>query len=174
MIGDPLLRGQRQPRLPGVGAHRGTGDRRDRGAAAVAAVFALAVGAILRHGAGAVTIAITAIILPYLLTAPASPCCPHGAADWLLRVTPAAAFAIRQVIPAYPQVAASYTPYQRLLPARAVGRARGAVRLGGARPGPGRLPAAQEGRVSGTALHAEWTKLRTLASTSGCCSPPSR
>jgi hypothetical protein len=82
---------------------------------AVAAVFALGVGAILRHGAGAVTVVITAIILPYLLAA-AFPVLPAGAADWLLRVTPAAGFAIQQAIPAYPQVAASYTPVQGYFP----------------------------------------------------------
>jgi hypothetical protein len=82
---------------------------------AVAAVFALGVGAILRHGAGAVTVVITAIILPYLL-AVAFPVLPAGAADWLLRVTPAAGFAIKQAIPAYPQVAASYTPVQGYFP----------------------------------------------------------
>jgi hypothetical protein len=41
---------------------------------------------------------------------------PAGAADWVLRVTPAAGFAIRQVIPAYPQVAASYTPSNDYFP----------------------------------------------------------
>jgi hypothetical protein len=82
---------------------------------AVAAVFALAVGAILRHGAGTVTVVITAIILPYLLAA-AFPVLPAGAADWLLRVTPAAGFAIQQAIPAYGQVAASYTPFQGYFP----------------------------------------------------------
>ncbi len=34
----------------------------------------------------------------------------------MLRVTPAAGFAIRQVIPAYPQVAASYTPFNDYFP----------------------------------------------------------
>jgi ABC-type transport system involved in multi-copper enzyme maturation permease subunit len=76
---------------------------------AVFAAFALGVGVILRHGAATVTVVITAVILPYLLAA-AFPVLPAGAADWLLRVTPAAGFAIKQVIPAYPQVAGSYTP----------------------------------------------------------------
>jgi ABC-type transport system involved in multi-copper enzyme maturation permease subunit len=76
---------------------------------AVFAVFALSVGAILRHGAAAVTIVITAIIMPYLLAA-VSPVLPAGAADWLLRVTPAAGFAIQQYVPAYPQVNNLYTP----------------------------------------------------------------
>jgi ABC-type transport system involved in multi-copper enzyme maturation permease subunit len=83
--------------------------------AAVLAVFALGVGVILRHGAGTVTVVITAVILPYLLAA-AFPVLPAGAADWLLRVTPAAGFAIKQVIPAYPQVTGSYTPFNDYFP----------------------------------------------------------
>jgi hypothetical protein len=82
---------------------------------AVVAVFALAVGALLRHSAGAVTAVLTAIILPYLLTA-AFPVLPVGAGDWLLRLTPAAGFAIQQAIPQYPQVAASYTPFSGYFP----------------------------------------------------------
>jgi ABC-type transport system involved in multi-copper enzyme maturation permease subunit len=35
---------------------------------------------------------------------------PAGVAGWLLRVTPAAGFAIQQAIPGYPQVSNSYTP----------------------------------------------------------------
>jgi len=82
---------------------------------AVAALFALGVGAILRSGTGAVAVVITAIILPYLLGA-AFPVLPVGAADWLLRVTPAAGFAIKQTIPQYPQVAAGYSPFQGYFP----------------------------------------------------------
>jgi ABC-2 family transporter protein len=82
---------------------------------AVCAVFALGVGAILRHGAGTVTVVITAIILPYLLAA-AFPVLPTGAADWLLRVTPAAGFAIQQAVPQYPQVAGSYSPFNGYFP----------------------------------------------------------
>ncbi len=73
---------------------------------AVAAVLTLALGAILRSGAAAVTTVIVTLFLPYLLTLTAS----AGLADWLLRLTPAAAFAIQQTSPAYPQVSASYTP----------------------------------------------------------------
>jgi ABC-type transport system involved in multi-copper enzyme maturation permease subunit len=76
---------------------------------AVAAVLALAVGTILRHGAGAVTAVLVAIVLPYFL-AVGLPVLPAAAADWLLRVTPAAGFAIQQSIPRYAQVSASYTP----------------------------------------------------------------
>ena len=82
---------------------------------AVLAVFALGVGAILRHGAGAVAAVIAAVILPYLLTAGIA-VLPASAADWVLRATPAAGFAIKQVIPAYPQVAASYTPFNGYFP----------------------------------------------------------
>jgi hypothetical protein len=82
---------------------------------AVFAVFAVAVGAIVRHGAGSVAAVIAAIVLPYLLTAGIA-VLPAGAADWVLRVTPAAGFAIRQAIPAYPQVAASYTPFSDYFP----------------------------------------------------------
>ena len=74
---------------------------------AVAAVLTLALGAILRSSAVAVTTVIVTLFLPYLLTLTAL---PAGLADWLLRLTPAAAFAIQQTNPAYPQVSASYTP----------------------------------------------------------------
>jgi ABC-type transport system involved in multi-copper enzyme maturation permease subunit len=35
---------------------------------------------------------------------------PAGAARWLLRITPAAGFAIQQSLPQYPQVSNAYTP----------------------------------------------------------------
>jgi ABC-type transport system involved in multi-copper enzyme maturation permease subunit len=73
---------------------------------AVASVFALALGTILRRSAGAVTVVIALITLPYLLALTAL---RGGAGDWLLRVTPAAAFAIQQTTPQYPQVSAAYT-----------------------------------------------------------------
>jgi ABC-type transport system involved in multi-copper enzyme maturation permease subunit len=76
---------------------------------AVAAVLALAVGAMLRRSAGAVTAVIAGIVLPYLL-AVIPGILPAAAEEWLLRITPAAAFAIQQSTPAYPQVTASYTP----------------------------------------------------------------
>jgi ABC-type transport system involved in multi-copper enzyme maturation permease subunit len=75
---------------------------------AVAAVFALALGTVVRRSAASVTAAIVVIVLPYLLGV--ASVLPVGAAEWVLRVTPAAAFAIQQSIPAYPQVTAPYTP----------------------------------------------------------------
>ncbi|MGD0604461.1 MAG: ABC transporter permease subunit [Streptosporangiaceae bacterium] len=75
---------------------------------AVAAVLALAIGTILRRGAGAVAVAVTVIVLPYLFTV-AAPILPAGPAGWLLRVTPAAAFAVQQTLVQYPQVNNTYT-----------------------------------------------------------------
>ena len=76
---------------------------------AVAAVIALAIGAILRRGAGAVAAVIVVIVLPYLLTV-TTPLLPAGPTDWLARVTPAAAFAVQQTLIQYPQVGNVYTP----------------------------------------------------------------
>jgi ABC-type transport system involved in multi-copper enzyme maturation permease subunit len=83
------------------------------GLIAVAAVLALAIGAVLRRGALAVTVVIAGIVLPYLLAITAL---PVGAADWVLRVTPAAAIAAEQSLPAYPQVTAAYTPMNGYYP----------------------------------------------------------
>ena len=76
---------------------------------AVCAVLALAVGALLRRSAAAVTAVIAGVVLPYLLaTIPGV--LPTGAEEWLVRISPAAAFAIQQAIPAYPQVTSAYAP----------------------------------------------------------------
>ncbi len=75
---------------------------------AVAAILALAIGTALRRSAGAVTAVIVVIVLPYILGT--ADVLPVGAENWLLRVTPAAAFAVQQSIPPYPQVTAGYTP----------------------------------------------------------------
>ena len=75
---------------------------------AMAAVAALALGAVLRRGAGAVTAVIVAIVLPYILAT--ASLLPAGAAQWLLRLTPAAAFAVQQSLIQYPQVSGEYTP----------------------------------------------------------------
>jgi len=76
---------------------------------AVAAVIALAIGTILRRGAGAVAAVIVVIVLPYLLTV-TTPLLPAGPTDWLARVTPAAAFAVQQTLIQYPQVNNAYVP----------------------------------------------------------------
>ena len=72
---------------------------------AVAAVLALALGAVARRSAAAVTIAIMAIVAPWMLSTLLS----QGAARWLLSVTPAAGFAIQQAYPRYLQTSIDYT-----------------------------------------------------------------
>jgi hypothetical protein len=80
---------------------------------AVAAVLALAIGTILRRSALAITAAIVLIFVPYLLASGPQQG-PQGGggggAEWLLRITPAAAFSVQQVTPRFPQVIASYPP----------------------------------------------------------------
>jgi ABC-type transport system involved in multi-copper enzyme maturation permease subunit len=75
---------------------------------AVAAALAVAVGAIMRRTAAAVTAGIVVLVLPYVLAV--ASLLPAGAGEWLLRITPAAGFAIQQSIPAYAQVANAYVP----------------------------------------------------------------
>jgi ABC-type transport system involved in multi-copper enzyme maturation permease subunit len=75
---------------------------------ALAAVLALALGTVLRRSAAAVTIVIVAIILPYIMGV--ASVLPVGVSDWLLRITPAAAFAVQQAVPQYSQVTALYSP----------------------------------------------------------------
>jgi ABC-type transport system involved in multi-copper enzyme maturation permease subunit len=74
---------------------------------AVAAILAVAIGAILRRSAAAVTTAIVVIVLPFLLSVAVL---PANAANWVLRLTPAAGFAIEQSIPNYPQVSSIASP----------------------------------------------------------------
>jgi ABC-type transport system involved in multi-copper enzyme maturation permease subunit len=81
---------------------------------ALAAVFALALGTVLRRSAAVVTIVIVAIVLPYLLGV--ASVLPVSASDWLLRITPAAAFAVQQAMPQYPQVTALYSPSSGYFP----------------------------------------------------------
>jgi ABC-type transport system involved in multi-copper enzyme maturation permease subunit len=81
---------------------------------AVAAVLALALGTVLRRSAAAVTIVIVAIVLPYILGV--ASILPVSVSDWLLRITPAAAFAIQQAMPQYAQVTALYSPSSGYFP----------------------------------------------------------
>ncbi len=74
---------------------------------AVAAVLTLAVGTMVRRSAAAVMILIVTIVVPYFLAFTAA--VPAVIAEWLLRITPAAAFAVQQSTPQYQQVQASYT-----------------------------------------------------------------
>lgn len=80
----------------------------------LAAVLALALGTVLRRGAGAVTAVIVLIVLPYILAFASA--LPPGASQWLMRITPAAGFAIQQTLPQYHQVAYLYTPSEGFYP----------------------------------------------------------
>jgi len=81
---------------------------------AVVAVLTLAVATMVRRSVAAVTIVFAVVVAPYFLAAIVV--LPVGLADWLLRVTPAAAFAVQQAAPRYPQVAAYYAPVSGYYP----------------------------------------------------------
>ena len=74
---------------------------------ALAAMLALALGTMLRRSATAVTVAFLVIVLPYMFCV-AAPVLPLAAQDWLLRLTPAAAFAVQATLPQYHQVTDIY------------------------------------------------------------------
>ncbi len=110
---------QRQPDRSGERPGRAASHRRHCGAARLAAVLALAAGAVARRSAVAVGFGIVVIVLPYLLgTSPGV--LSVGAQQWLLRVTPAAAFAVQQTNPVYPRLpafdAAQYVPSNGYFP----------------------------------------------------------
>lgn len=80
---------------------------------AVMSVLALGLGTLLRRSAAAVTTGIILIVAPYVL---AVAVLPGSAGAWLLRVTPAAAFAVQQSTIRYPQVENLYTPADGYFP----------------------------------------------------------
>ena len=104
---------------------------------AVAAVIALAIGTILRRSAGAVAAVIVVIVLPYLLTV-TTPLLPTGPTDWLAAGHPGRR--VRRPADPHPVPAGQQRLHAvgGLLPARPVGRLRGALRLGRASPWPSR------------------------------------
>jgi ABC-type transport system involved in multi-copper enzyme maturation permease subunit len=61
-----------------------------------------------------VTAVILLIVLPYILAV--ASVLPAGPSEWLLRVTPAAAFAVQQTVVRYPQVDSAYTPVNGYFP----------------------------------------------------------
>lgn len=81
---------------------------------ALAAVLALAVGTAFRRSAGAITTVIALIVLPYILAFASA--LPASASQWLMRLTPAAAFSVQQTLPRYHQVAYLYTPANGFYP----------------------------------------------------------
>jgi hypothetical protein len=70
------------------------------GLLAVAAILALSAGAVLRRSAGAIAAVVVLLIVPLILGV----ILPQGPGDWLLRLTPAAAFGLQQGTPHYSQV----------------------------------------------------------------------
>jgi hypothetical protein len=108
-VGEHLLRQNGNPMLPVTALTQARIVVGTAALLAVAAVLALAVGTLLRRSAGAVTAVIAGIVLPYMLaTVPGL--LPVGAEQWLVRLTPAAGFAVQQSIPQYAQVSGNYTP----------------------------------------------------------------
>jgi len=81
---------------------------------AVASVLALAIGTIVRRGAATVATVIVVIVVPYFLAESAA--LPLAAGDWVLRVAPAAGFALQQPYPVYHQVAMLYAPVSGYFP----------------------------------------------------------
>lgn len=74
---------------------------------AIASILALAIGTLLRRSATAVVVGVMVIVMPYLLSVSVL---PASAADWLLRISPAAAFAVQQTSVVYAQVSNLYVP----------------------------------------------------------------
>ncbi|MDX8035379.1 hypothetical protein SK803_34660 [Lentzea sp. BCCO 10_0856] len=72
------------------------------------AVLAYALGVWVRRGWAAVLIGLSLIALPRAVTA--LPLLPDPVSEWLMRITPAAAFAVQQTMVEYPQVIAHYAP----------------------------------------------------------------
>ncbi len=81
---------------------------------AVAAILSLALGALFRRSVAAVIASIVVIVFPYILAV--ANVLPLGALQWLLRLTPAAGFAIQQSVLEYPQVIGLYTPQMGYYP----------------------------------------------------------
>ncbi|SFR28407.1 hypothetical protein SAMN04488564_113255 [Lentzea waywayandensis] len=88
-----------------------TGARVAVGVAAVlalCAVLSYGLGVWLRRGWAAILVALTLVAVPYAVTA--VPLLPDDVAEWLLRLTPAAGFAVKQTLVEFPQVTAHYAP----------------------------------------------------------------
>jgi ABC-2 family transporter protein len=75
---------------------------------AAVAVLAGGLGILLRRGVAAVLASVALVVVPYILAVAFA--LPDATAQWLLRLTPAAGFAIQQSAQEYPQVLARYVP----------------------------------------------------------------
>jgi ABC-type transport system involved in multi-copper enzyme maturation permease subunit len=106
LVGDHLSRGQGIYVFPVSWLTEVRVVAGDAALLAVGAVLALAVGTILRRSAAAITAVIVGVVLTYILAM--ASLVPLPVAEWLLRVTPAAGFAIQQSLPRWPQVSGVY------------------------------------------------------------------
>ncbi|MEO3821524.1 hypothetical protein [Plantactinospora sp. B24E8] len=77
-------------------------------ALALCAVLAYGLGVWLRRGWAAILAGLSLVAFPYAVTA--FPLLPDAVSDWLLRLTPAAGFAVQQTVEEFPQVTAHYAP----------------------------------------------------------------
>ncbi|MEU6713078.1 ABC transporter permease subunit [Nonomuraea sp. NPDC046802] len=114
LAGKPILRGNGIIPLPVPAL---TELRVIAGAAglfAASSVLALALGALLRRSAIAVIAAVVAVILPYVLGV--ASILPEEVSEWLLRLTPAAGFAVLQSVPEYAHVIGYYAPVEGYYP----------------------------------------------------------
>jgi hypothetical protein len=75
---------------------------------ALCAILTFGLGLRLRRGWAAILIGLSLIALPY--TVATLPLLPDPVSQWLLRLTPAAGFAVQQTMKEYPQVTAHYAP----------------------------------------------------------------
>jgi hypothetical protein len=82
------------------------------GLLAIAAILALSAGAVLRRSAAAITAVVGLLIVPVILGV----ILPQGPADWVLRLTPAAAFGLQEGTPQYSQVMRTCEPYNGCFP----------------------------------------------------------
>jgi ABC-type transport system involved in multi-copper enzyme maturation permease subunit len=72
---------------------------------AMAAIMVIALSAMLRRAAAAITAGIAVFLLPFILASAAG----GGASQWLVRLTPAAGLSMLQALPHYSQVSYAYT-----------------------------------------------------------------
>ena len=107
--------GWRPPVWPALSLTSGIGLRVVLGTAAIAAVGAilgLAAGAIFRRSTGAIMVTTGLVVVPVILAV----VLPLTTGDWLLRLTPAAAFSLQAGVPRYSQVSNVCAPYHSCFP----------------------------------------------------------
>ncbi|MGW0230461.1 hypothetical protein ACWDWO_19280 [Actinopolymorpha singaporensis] len=78
------------------------------GVLALCAMLTYGFGVLLRRGWAAILAGTSLVAVPYAVTA--LPLLPDTVSEWLLRLTPAAGFAVTQTMVKYPQVTAHYAP----------------------------------------------------------------